>query len=112
MAQTAEELISGLIGRGFDLVDHAPPLEGLREGARVRNTSEQYDRARAEGTATVVAVLRRGTDERPDSWEQSWGRPNIEVVVARDADQPRVVHGRFTAWADYSTVLVAGADRG
>lgn len=92
---------------GFREVEFAPKNPGIKPGARVRNRGEQYDKAIWHGTAIVVAVLRRGTDEKPDSWEQSWGRPNVEVIVERDREQ---FGSKFTSWADYGTELALDAE--
>lgn len=83
---------------GFHLIDSAPRTPGVRVGARVRNRGEQYPSAHENGTAVVLAVMRRGADEHPDSWERSYGRPNVEVIVRHDRDH-------ITAWADYGTYL-------
>lgn len=83
---------------GFHLIESAPRTTGVRVGARVRNRGELYPSAHEDGTAVVLAVMRRGTDENPDSWERSYGRPNVEVIVRHD-------RGHVTAWADYGTYL-------
>lgn len=102
---TAEDIIASLTRDGFRHIDEGPRTPGLKVGARVSNRGEQYHRAYTEGTATVVAVMRRGTDERPDAWEQSWGRPNVEVVVQRDQRLVDRGDAEFTCWADYGTNL-------
>ncbi len=98
---SAAEIIASLERDGFQHIDEAPRTPGLRVGARVHNAGERYVEAYTHGTATVLAVLRRGTDEKPDLWEKQWGRPNVEVVVQRDRDEPP------TCWADYGTHLAS-----
>lgn len=100
---TAEAKIADLERGGFRQIECSPREPELRAGARVRNYGEQFHEAITSGTATVVAVLRRGTDERPDSWERSYGRPNIEVVV--DRDPAHRDFGRYTVWSDYGSPL-------
>lgn len=90
---TVAEALAPLLEDGFDHHEH----QQLRPGVRVRNWGEQYDRARQWGTAEVVAVLRK-----PCSWEQEWGRLNIEVLVRHDLD------GSLGWWADYGTSLPEG----
>jgi hypothetical protein len=102
--KTPDEIVASLERDGFARIDCAPRTPGIAEGARVHNAGEQFDRAWTVGTATVVAVLRRGTDERPDRWEQKYGRPNVEVVVQRDPDRLDFAD-EFTCWADYGTWL-------
>lgn len=94
MSTTIEKLVEN----GFAQIDAHPTRDDLVVGARVHNSGERYSEARENGTATVVALMRKGTDERPDSWQQSYGRPNIEVVVERDG-------GMQIAWSDYGTVV-------
>lgn len=95
----AAAMIAAHEANGFHLIDCAPRTPGLRVGARVHNRGEQYLKAAVDGTATVLAVMRRGTDEQPDSWERTYGRPNVEVIVWCDRDD------RVTAWSDYGTRL-------
>lgn len=90
---------------GFREIAEHPRRSDLVVGARVRNRGEQYPKAMQFGTAVVVAIMRRGTDEHPDSWERTYGRPNIEVIVECDAD--RSFPGA-TSWADYGTHLAEG----
>lgn len=99
MSDTLEHQLLQLTRNGFVEIEQAPRNPLIRAGARVHNRGEQFDRAFTEGTATVVKVLRRGTDEKPDSWERRYGRPNVEVVVQRD-------DGMFMSWADYGTEVV------
>lgn len=90
-----------MIAAGFDHHDH----EHLRPGVRVRNRGEQYDTARQFGTGQIVAVLRK-----PGSWERTYGRLNIEVLVRRD--KPLFEGSEvLTWWADYGTYLPEGCWR-
>ena len=94
-----DEHIEAAKARGFHIIEAHPRRDDLRPGARVRHSSHRWDAAYFEGTADVVAVMRRGTDERPDSWEQTYGRPNIEVIVRQ--------HLEISEWADYHTEVVS-----
>ena len=88
--------LAPMLADGFDHYEH----DHLKPGVRVRNRGEQYDTARQWGTAEVVAVMRK-----PGSWERTYGRPNIEVLVRRD----RADFGSdLTWWADYGTFLPEG----
>lgn len=91
--------IEAALVRGFAVVGTHPNRPSLRGGARVRHSSHRWGDAIAEGTGEVVTVMRRGTDEAPDSWEQQYGRPNIEVIV-------RMFDGEISVWADYHTEVV------
>lgn len=102
---TLEGTRLGLESNGFREIEHAPRNPLIKTGARVRNAGEQYQAAVNHGTATVVAVMRRGSDERPDSWELSWGRPNVEVIVERDPARVSFGSPKYTTWADYGTAL-------
>lgn len=97
---TTSTIIEKLAKDGFVQIETHPTRDDLVVGARVHNSGERYSEARENGTATVVAITRKGTDERPDSWQQSYGRPNIEVVVERD-------NGERVAWADYGTQVAS-----
>jgi len=52
----------------------------LAPGVRVRHRGHQWSSAYIEGTGVVVAI----TERDPSSWSQSWGAPDIEMVVAFD----------------------------
>lgn len=88
---------------GFQAIEMHPHWPELKVGTRVHNRGEQFYSARNAGTATVAAIMRRGTDDRPDSWEKSYGRPNIEVIVMHD-------RGYVTSWADYGTEIARGVE--
>ena len=103
-----ESVRRDLESRGFREIPEHPRYPDLRPGARVHNRGEQFDAALFDGTSVVVTLMRRGTDERPDSWEQSWGRPNIEVIVERDDARVGFGAPKFTCWADYGTMLAIG----
>lgn len=92
MSAAVEEKLAPMLADGFIYHEH----EHLKPGVRVRNRGEQYASARQFGTAVVVAVLRK-----PGSWERTYGRLNIEVLVQRD-------DGSLTWWADYGTFLPEG----
>jgi hypothetical protein len=103
IADTVEARRADLESRGFRVIDHGPRNSDLRPGARVRNAGEQWYEAIVEGTATVALVLRKGTDEKPDSWERTYGRPNVEVIVERDAEHR--YFGAISVWSDYFSPL-------
>jgi hypothetical protein len=103
IADTVEAHRADLESRGFRVIDCSPRNPDLRPGARVRNYGERWHEAIVEGTATVAVVLRRGTDEKPDSWELTYRRPNIEVIVERDPD--RRDFGAISVWSDYGSCL-------
>jgi hypothetical protein len=100
---TAEAKIAELEAGGFRRIEHGPRHPELRAGARVRNYGERWHEAIVHGTAVVVAVLRKGDDDQPDSWERTYGRPNVEVVIDRDPEHRDF--GRFSVWSDYGSPL-------
>lgn len=52
----------------------------LKPGTRIRHRGHQWPDAYREGTGNVVAIT-----EKPESaWSQSWGAPDVEMVVAYD----------------------------
>ena len=88
MDDDAVDKIAAMMADGFDHYDH----EFIKVGMRVRNAGELYAKAHREGTAEVIAVMRK-----PGVWETTYNRKNIEVLVRRDRD------GSLTWWADYGT---------
>lgn len=101
MLPAAQSALAPMLAKGWTLIDHVPHESDIRSGARVHHQGERYGAALNQGTATVVAVMRRGSDECPDSWERSYGRPNVEVLVESD----RYEEGTYRWWADYHTSL-------
>lgn len=77
LRQRAEELLAGLRGRGYRDRERFNELE---PGARVRHRGHQYPEAYRAGTGTIVAV----TERDPSAWSESWGLPDVEIVVAWD----------------------------
>lgn len=107
-ATTVEQAYAGaltaLLARGFVHIADSPDLrtvEALAQrrlvvGARVCNEGQRWYEARNQGTGTVRAVLHKPFD----SWEKTYGRPNVEVIVERD----EVLFGSAVAtWSDYGT---------
>jgi hypothetical protein len=73
----AERILAGLHERGYIDRDRH---NDLAPGVRVRHRGHQWPAAYREGTGVVVAIT-----EKPDSgWSQSWGKPDVEMVVAFD----------------------------
>lgn len=90
-----EQKLAPMLAAGWVHYEH----EHFKPGVRVRNGGEQYPEARQFGTAVVVAVMRK-----EGSWEQTWGRKNLEVLVRRDPDRD----GSLSWWQDYRTALPEG----
>lgn len=101
--ESLESVIKSMTDHGFAQIEHSPRNPALRAGARVHHIGENYFEAMSQGTATVVSVWRRGTDEQPDSWERQYGAPNVEVIVRRDDSHPMP---GLHLWANYHTVVV------
>jgi hypothetical protein len=81
-----------LLDHGYqDIAEH----RGLRVGMRVRHIGHQYPEAYANGTGTVLAVMYKN----PSSWSQSYGRPDVELLVAMDS-------GSISNIADYHVALI------
>jgi hypothetical protein len=57
---------------------------------RVRHLGHQYPEAYANGTGTVLAVMFKD----PSSWSQTYGQPDVELLVLRD-------DGSISGVADY-----------
>lgn len=65
-----------LAGAGYRDAEHP----SVAPGHRIRHRAEQWPEAWDLGTGVVLAVM-----ERPDSaWSQSWGGPDIELIVLKD----------------------------
>jgi len=99
---TVEEYRAAITEQGFHEIERCPDNPEIASGVRVHHRGERYLEAEMKGTATVVAVFRRGTDEAPDNWEQTYGRPNVEILVEFDQERYGT---RFAYWADYGTVV-------
>lgn len=112
MSTELSKLRSTLEADGFREIPEHPKRADLHVGVRVRNAGEQYDTAVFKGTAVVVAILRKGTDEHPDAWERDWGRPNIEVIVERDEGYVKRGYPRHTNWSDYGTSVALDQPQG
>lgn len=85
-----------LEGRGYREIEG---IGGLRPGVRVCNRGERYADAIRHGTAEVVAVY----EKVPSPWSHSYGRRDVEVIVARvpliDGLPP------VGLWADYGCAI-------
>lgn len=94
----AEAIVTGLRSHGYR------PRERFNElapGVRVRHHGHQWPSAFREGTGVVVAI----TERKPSSWSQSWGAPDIEMVVAYD--EPTLPEmSRLTTLAQYHVHVI------
>lgn len=83
-----------------DIAEH----RGIKVGARVRHCGQRYYEAIENGTATVLAVMQKD----PSPWADSYGRPDIEVLVADD--KPMFPGSPVSQWADYHCAVVRVAE--
>lgn len=88
IAEDVAAQLADMTARGYTPVGTHPRVPELTAGARVHNHGEQYPEAYWDGTATVIAVMRRHETD-------------FEVLVRRDRD------GSLGWWADYGTRLAA-----
>lgn len=96
----AEEMLAELRKHGYR--DRASFNE-LKPGVRVRHSGHRWPEAYTEGTGYVVAI----TERNPSSWSQSWGSPDIEMVVAFDKP-PLPDMSRLSQLAQYHVAVVRG----
>lgn len=90
-----EALHAELAARGYQDI---PEVRGVKPDDRVRHYGQQWDNARIDGTATVLAVMATGRVIQ--------GKQDIELIVRRD--KPFIAGGRLIEnWADYHTVPIA-----
>lgn len=91
------ELHAQLIKDGYVEI---PEYKGIKAGVRVHHSGQRYVEAYRNGTAEVRHVFRN----EGSYWEQVYKRPDIEVIVVRDApllpDMSPV-----SQWANYHTCL-------
>lgn len=93
--------LASLIADGYHPVEEFTHRgRTLRVGQRVHHIGEKWAAAQDQGTAILVAITRH---RPPSSWEQSYGRPDVEVIAVTDQD--RYGTGRIGRWADYHTVI-------
>lgn len=92
----AMKMLDGLIRSGYRTVDEH---KGLRPGTRVRHRSHQYPEAYANGTGVVWTVV----EKNPSSWSESWGAPDVELVVVCDRES---FGGRLSQVAQYHVEVV------
>ncbi len=90
---TREALQAEMESRGYVEI-HEHDVTRFRTGQRVRNHGHQWSEAIDRGTATVLAVMFK----EKSAWTQSWGSPDVELIVQRD-------DGTIGQWANYSTDL-------
>ncbi len=91
---TAESIEQSLADDGYVRLDE---FKGLKPGARVYHSGHRWGDASTTGTTTVISVWRK-----TGGWEQTYGRPNIEVVAEMDKPQ---FGQKVAQWADYHTHL-------
>lgn len=89
------EIIAGLLEHGFVEVQEC---DRLRVGTRVRHNGHQWPDAYISGTGNVERIFHLPKS----SWEQRYGRPNIEIIMRRD-------NGDFMFVADYHLSVTEGA---
>ncbi len=83
-----------LLARGYIEVQE---FRDLLPGSRAKHRNERYSEAYRRGTGFIRRIFRK-----PNSaWEQSYGRPDIELIFERD-DPDRGV----TLLADYHVEIV------
>ncbi len=95
----ARAMLDDLHTRGYRSVDDH---KGLRPGVRVRSRKEQYAEAYRDGTGWVWVV----TEKRPSGWSESWGMPDVELIVVRDDSS---FGSRLSRVAQYHVDIVDGA---
>lgn len=97
----AEQIVADLYDRGYRWRDRT---HGFARGARVRHRGHRWPAAYRDGSGVIVAIAERD----PSSWSQSWGAPDIEMVVA--LDQPTLPEmSRLATLAHYHVDLVSVA---
>lgn len=73
----------------------------MAPGVRVRHSGHRWPEAYRDGTGVVVAI----TERSPSAWSQSWGAPDIEMVVA--FDKPTLPGmSRLSTLAQYHVAVV------
>lgn len=94
----AERILAGLHERGYTDRER---FNELTPGSRVRHRGHRWPQAYTDGSGVVVAI----TERDPSSWSQSWGVPDIEMVVA--FDEPTLPGmSRLTTLAQYHVEVV------
>lgn len=89
-----DEAVADLLKRGYvELQEH----NGLKVGTRVRHSGERYSDAIFKGTGNIERIFYKANS----SWEQKYGRQDVELIVKRDTPQGDSTH-RFLA--DYHVV--------
>jgi len=92
-----------------ELAEHGyrdiPEHNGIKVGARVRHIGHRYPEAYREGTGTVLAVMHKD----PSSWSASYGRPDIELLVAQD--RPMSPGFPISGVADYHVEVIEVGDK-
>ena len=93
---TATEVAADLLAAGSVEVEE---FGELRVGSRVRLSGERWTEAQEFGTGAVERIFHKPNS----SWERSYGRPDVELIVKRD--QPRFGPDDTHAFvADYHVV--------
>jgi hypothetical protein len=69
-------------------------FKNLKVGSRIRRAAEQWGAAYTNGTGTIERIFHK----RNSSWEQKYGRPDVELIVLCD-------DGHYSYLADYHIEL-------
>jgi len=72
-----ETVVADMLRRGFVEIQE---FGALKPGVRVRHSGQQWPDAYRLGTGSVERIF-----HKPDSsWEQKYGRPDVELIMKRD----------------------------
>jgi hypothetical protein len=93
----AAEMLADLHESGYINVEQHG---GLKAGTRVRHIGHKWPTALLEGSGNVVAL----TEKPQSSWSQSWGKPDVELIVAWDEPQGG---SRLSQLAQYHVEVMA-----
>ena len=97
MYGSKDEMIAAKQAEGYQEI---PEYKGIKPGQRVRHLGHRYTEAYRDGTATVLAVMQKD----PSSWAQTYGRPDVEIIV--QLDKPYDPESPVRTWSDYQTTRI------
>lgn len=92
MSLTPESFAEDLLGRGYVEVQE---FGELKVGSRVRHTGQRWSDAIWKGTGNIERIFQRDKS----SWTQKYGKPDVEVIVKKDAPD------EYSYLADYHVAL-------